>query len=150
MRRYLSMSFLLIALMAGVFFGTGTAQSAAAPVAAQAPPAGGKEPANYVLGPKDTLSIWAREPAEVNSANARIDLNGFVNLPLVERVQAAGLTVEQFTDELIAKLKKYVVNPQVIVNIVGVVRPHQFIKHRAKFAIFLYRVECWLPWCIGA
>jgi polysaccharide export outer membrane protein len=116
MRRCLSMSFLLIILISGVLSGTGAAQGASAPVAA---PAGGREPANYVLGPKDTLSIWAREPAEVNSASARIDGNGFVNLPLVERIQAAGLTVDQFRDELITKLKKYVVNPQVIVNIVG-------------------------------
>ena len=119
MRRYLSMSFLLISLISGVLSGTVAAQSpvpSATPVVASA---GGREPANYVLGPKDTLSIWAREPAEVNSANARIDGNGFVNLPLVERVQASGLTVDQFRDELVTKLKKYVVNPQVIVNIVG-------------------------------
>src|SRR5262245_39508970 len=50
------------------------------------------EPPNYVLGPKDAISIWAREPAEINSNNVRIDGNGFVNLPLVQSVQAAGFT----------------------------------------------------------
>src|SRR5215813_13418889 len=110
MRRYLSMSYLLI--LSGLLCGSGWAQSAA-------PSMGGREPANYVLGPKDTLSIWAREPAEVNAPSARVDGGGVISLPLVERVQASGLTVDQFKDELVGKLKKYVVNPQVIVTIVG-------------------------------
>src|SRR5262245_14664607 len=143
MRRYLSMNILLISLISAALSGTGGAQNPPVPpggvqVPTQPPsgvqsppqpstgiqspalPAIGREPVNYVLGPKDTLSIWAREPAEVNAANARVDASGFVNLPLVERVQASGLTIDEFKDELITKLKKYVVNPQVIVTLVGV------------------------------
>jgi protein involved in polysaccharide export with SLBB domain len=38
-------------------------------------------------------------------------------LPLVGRQQAAGLTIEQFEMQIAEKLKKYVREPEVVINV---------------------------------
>ena len=45
----------------------------------------------------------------------RIGASGDLNLPLVGRVKAAGLTAEELETEISARLKEYVRNPQVTV-----------------------------------
>jgi polysaccharide export outer membrane protein len=71
----------------------------------------------YVLGPGDQLSIWALGVEEVGKSPVRIDPSGYVDLPLIGRVRAGGLTVQQFNANLGEKLRTYVQTPQVAVTV---------------------------------
>jgi polysaccharide export outer membrane protein len=71
----------------------------------------------YILGPRDQISIQALEADEINSKSVRIDGDGNVDLPLVGRIRAAGLTVQQFEVELSTRLKTYVYRPDIVVNV---------------------------------
>ena len=72
---------------------------------------------NYVLGANDQILIRAPEVEEINERPFRIDAEGQINLPLVGRVRAAGLTVRQLEETLIERLKQFVRQPQVIVTV---------------------------------
>lgn len=70
----------------------------------------------YVLGPDDSINIHAVEAEEINGT-IRIDMTGNVRLPLVGRIHAEGLTVDQFQNELVEKLSAYIKQPQISVSI---------------------------------
>jgi polysaccharide export outer membrane protein len=90
-------------------------QEAPAPVPAPASPE--EVRSTYLLGPEDQITIRAMDAEEISDRPVRIDMNGYVRLPLVGRVRAAGLTVEQLEAELAARLKTYVQQPEVAVTI---------------------------------
>ena len=79
---------------------------------AVSPPA--KVSADYVIGPDDVLdvSVW-KEPEVSRVVPVRPD--GKISLPLLNDVQAAGLTPAQLAAEITESLKKYVTSPQVTV-----------------------------------
>lgn len=87
-----------------------SAKAAAAGVAAK--PA--TEDPNYVIGAQDVLdiSVW-KEPEVSRTVPVRPD--GKISLPLLNDVQAAGLTPLQLAAQLTDSLKKFVANPQVTV-----------------------------------
>lgn len=70
--------------------------------------------ANYVIGAQDVLdvSVW-KEPEISRVVPVRPD--GKISLPLLNDVQAAGLTPGQLASQLTDSLKKFVTNPQVTV-----------------------------------
>jgi polysaccharide export outer membrane protein len=72
----------------------------------------------YVLGPEDQVKIWALGIEEISDKPARIDPGGDLDLPLIGKVHAGGLTVEQLKIELLRRLSKEVLKPQVSVEIV--------------------------------
>lgn len=72
---------------------------------------------SYVLGPDDQLVIRALESEELSEKPVQIDMSGFIRLPLVGRVRASGMTVEQLENELHDRLKTYVKDPQVSVTV---------------------------------
>jgi polysaccharide biosynthesis/export protein len=72
---------------------------------------------NYVLGPGDQVNIRALEIDEVNGP-FRIDSEGDVNLPVLGKVHASGLNIEQLEAELIQRSKALVKEPHVTVNLV--------------------------------
>jgi polysaccharide export outer membrane protein len=69
---------------------------------------------SYVIGPEDVLYIhvW-KEDALSRTVLVRMD--GKISLPLVDDVQAAGLTVRQLKEVLTKRLKEFVDNPNVSV-----------------------------------
>jgi len=71
---------------------------------------------SYVIGPEDVLYIhvW-REEALTRTVPVRMD--GKISLPLVDDIQAAGLTARQLKEALTKKLKEYVENPNVSVTV---------------------------------
>jgi len=71
---------------------------------------------SYVLGADDQISIWVLESEEFTGKVFRVGSE--VNLPLVGRVPAAGLTIEKFEDVLRGRLSKYIRQPEVVVNMV--------------------------------
>jgi hypothetical protein len=74
-------------------------------------------PSGYVLGPDDQILIRALEGLDLGDKPVLIGTNGNITLPLVGRIQAAGLTVEQLETELASRLKAYVKEPQVSVTV---------------------------------
>lgn len=71
----------------------------------------------YVLGPEDQITIRAVDAEEISDRPVRIDMNGYIRLPLVGRLRASGLTIEQLEAELAARLKTYIQQPEVAVTI---------------------------------
>ncbi len=69
---------------------------------------------NYVIGAQDVLDInvW-KEPDVSRIVPVRPD--GKISLPLLNDVQAAGLTPARLAAQITESLKKYVTNPQVTV-----------------------------------
>jgi polysaccharide export outer membrane protein len=72
----------------------------------------------YVLGPDDQIVMHATESPEISDKPTLIGTNGNITLPLIGRVKAGGLTVEQLETELNTRLKKYVKDPQISVTVV--------------------------------
>jgi polysaccharide export outer membrane protein len=71
---------------------------------------------SYKIGPQDVLRIdvW-KEPEISRSVPVRPD--GKISLPLLNDVQAAGLTATQLADIITDGLKKFINNPQVTVGV---------------------------------
>jgi polysaccharide export outer membrane protein len=71
----------------------------------------------YALGPDDQITLRALDADEITDKPFRINPSGFITLPLLGRVHAAGLTSEQLEAELTKRLKAYVQDPHVSVNV---------------------------------
>jgi polysaccharide export outer membrane protein len=71
--------------------------------------------ANYVLGPDDQIIIHAFQAQELSDKPIQVPGDGYISLPMVGRVKAAGLSVRQLEEELVQRLKTYVRDPQVSV-----------------------------------
>jgi polysaccharide export outer membrane protein len=72
---------------------------------------------DYSIGPRDvlTVNVWGQPDL---SKDYPVDQQGFIQFPLVGRVQAAGLTTRMLADRLTDLLgKDYLVNPQVSVSV---------------------------------
>src|SRR5271155_5091454 len=69
---------------------------------------------NYVIGAQDVLdvSVW-KEPELTRSVPVRPD--GKISMPLLNDVQAAGLTPSQLAAQITQSLKKFLADPQVTV-----------------------------------
>ncbi len=74
-------------------------------------------PANYVLNSGDQVIIKAFELDEISNVPTRIDPDGTINLPLLGRVGAAGMTVLELEAELVQRAMKHVRSPQVTVAV---------------------------------
>ncbi len=93
------------------------ALAAACAAAQQTPGAGTLPVSGYVLGPDDQIVIHAIDAPEVSDRSILIGMNGDITLPLIDRVKAGGLTIEQLETELNARLAKYIKDPQVSVTV---------------------------------
>jgi polysaccharide export outer membrane protein len=90
-----------------------TTASAAMPAIDATRPAATTDP-NYVIGAQDVLdvSVW-KEPDLSKQVPVRPD--GKISLPLLNDVQAGGLTPTQLAAQITAGLEKYMTSPQVTV-----------------------------------
>ena len=68
----------------------------------------------YVIGPEDVLHIAVWKEAEL-TATLPVRPDGKISLPLLNDVQAAGLTSIQLGESVTDKLKKYIADPRVTV-----------------------------------
>jgi len=71
----------------------------------------------YVLGPDDEIAIRSVDAPELSEKPVLIGTNGDITLPLIGRVKAGGLTVEQLEAELNTRLKTFIQEPQVSVTV---------------------------------
>lgn len=79
----------------------------------------------YLLSPGDQIVIRAQNVEEISEKPFRIDGEGFLNLPVVGRIRAAGMTVEQLEAALVDRLKLFVRSPQVVVSVIETARPQE-------------------------
>ncbi len=70
----------------------------------------------YVIGADDEIEINVFDVPELN-LTAPVRNSGFISLPLIGALRAAGLTVEEVEDDLTKRLKDYVRDPQVNVSL---------------------------------
>ena len=77
------------------------------------------DPTQYVLGPDDQIKVWALGIDELTDKPWRIDPSGNIDLPMVGKVHAGGLTVDELKSQLSQQLSKEVLKPQVSVEIAG-------------------------------
>jgi len=73
----------------------------------------------YVIGPQDTLAVNVWKEPEL-SENVQVRPDGKVSIPLLDDVQAAGLTAMKLSSDITAGLKKYVAAPRVTVLVTGI------------------------------
>jgi polysaccharide export outer membrane protein len=71
----------------------------------------------YVLGPDDQILIQSVDVPDISGKPQRLDSNGDLRLPMMGRVHAAGLTLEQLEAELTKRLKVYIQEPDVAVSL---------------------------------
>jgi polysaccharide biosynthesis/export protein len=91
------------------------------PQAEQTPakePSSGARLPYYILGPNDEIVILAVDADEIANKPIRITTSGDINLPMVGRVHAAGMNVEQLEAEVNQRLSKYIKEPHVAINVV--------------------------------
>ena len=91
--------------------------STTADVAASAPSAAPVNMTSYVLGAEDQITVRVFAADDIPDKPAQIDNDGTVTLPMIGRVHAAGLTVEQLQANLVTAYKKYFKDPQVTVQV---------------------------------
>jgi polysaccharide export outer membrane protein len=106
---------LIRVLIGGVLLGVMALVPASAHAQSQADTADRNgAPDAYRIGPEDTLlvSVWKND-AMTRAVLVRPD--GKISLPLLNDVQAAGLTTLELRDVLTAKLKEFIPNPEVSV-----------------------------------
>ena len=99
-------------LLCGLFAGAQNSGDKDAPAKEPLP----QTNASYIIGPDDQLhvSVW-KEPDLTNTMPVRAD--GMISLPLLNDVQAAGLTPMQLAASISDKLKKYITEPHVTVEV---------------------------------
>ena len=68
----------------------------------------------YVIGPQDVLHIAVWKETDL-TATLPVRPDGKISLPLLNDVQASGLTPKQLADSVTEKLKKYIADPRVTV-----------------------------------
>ncbi len=74
----------------------------------------------YRISDGDVLAIQVAgyEDVSKNTAGHPVDQQGYIQFPLIGRIQAAGLTVPEFTQKLQSQLRRYLKFPDPQVNIV--------------------------------
>lgn len=70
-------------------------------------------PVNQKIGPQDTIDVRVFQVPDLSGEHV-VDLNGFINMPLIGKVEAQGKTAEEFGQHLADKLgQKYLRSPNV-------------------------------------
>src|SRR6202161_4317008 len=73
----------------------------------------------YIIGPDDVLHIAVWKESDL-TATLPVRPDGKISLPLLDDVQAAGLTPKQLAVSVTEKLKKYIADPRVTVVVTAI------------------------------
>lgn len=94
------------------------AMSVAAAAQSPTPPAPAPVANNYVVGPKDVLTITSYDQADL-SGKFSIETDGTFTYPMIGRVTAGGLTLRQVEEQVKKQLKDggFFNNPQITVSV---------------------------------
>ena len=102
------------------------AAAATRPAAAPVLPPGVTPPAGFVIGPDDALSIVYWRDKDM-SADVVVRPDGMISLPLLNDVQASGLTPEQLRASIAKSATKFVEDPTVSVVVKAINSRRVFI-----------------------
>jgi polysaccharide export outer membrane protein len=94
------------------------APSIADPNMPRADPAKLDQSARYVLGANDQLKITVFDEPDLSNVY-RVDSDGFITFPMVNKVAASGLTAAELQERIKTMLVNYIKNPQVRVEVEG-------------------------------
>jgi polysaccharide export outer membrane protein len=89
----------------------------------------------YVIGAEDTLNINVWKEQEL-SGQVPVRPDGRISLPLLNDVQAAGLTPMQLAADITEKLKKFVSEPRVTVTVTNIQSKRIFMVGQLKAGAF--------------
>ena len=70
--------------------------------------------ADYKIGSEDLLEITVFQANELNTV-ARVSASGYIKLPLIDKIEASGLTVYELESLICKKLERYLTEPVVSV-----------------------------------
>ena len=71
----------------------------------------------YIIGSGDILEIITWKEADFTREDVLVRIDGKITFPLLDDVQAAGITPMQLKKAIEIKLKEYIANPVVTVNV---------------------------------
>jgi len=72
----------------------------------------------YVIGPDDVIAVRVFREPDLSFDSVRVDSEGRFEMPLIGRVEAAGKSPDQLSNEIARRLgSNYLVNPQIAINI---------------------------------
>ncbi len=97
------------------------------PNAAETQPAAGADMPDYVLGSDDTLHITVWKETDMN-VTLPVRPDGKISLPLINDIQAAGLTPMELRESITEKLKKYIADPRVTVVVTAMNSRRVFVS----------------------
>ena len=78
------------------------------------------DPATYVIGAQDVLQISVWQEPELSAPSVPVRPDGMISLPLLNDVQASGLTPTQLSAALRDRMQKLVQEPQVTVIVTAI------------------------------
>jgi polysaccharide biosynthesis/export protein len=84
-------------------------------------------PPDYVLGSDDQLHITVWKETDF-TVSLPVRPDGKISLPLINDIQAAGLTPMQLRDSITEKLKKYIADPRVTVVVTAMNSRRVFVS----------------------
>lgn len=122
--RTLAVSAAIAILLSCAAFGgqandSGKTKGQSAPSAQQPGPSVQPNDPSYQIGPEDMLNINVWKEPDV-SGNVPVRPDGKISLPLLNDVQAAGLTPIQLAAKIQDGLKQYITDPRVTVTVTNV------------------------------
>jgi len=102
------------------------AAPATARVAAPGPDAA-SGPVGYLIGPNDVLSVTFWHDKEMNAEAVVVRPDGNITLPLLNDIQAAGLTPAQLRDRILTEAQQYIEDPSPTVSVKEIKSRNVFI-----------------------
>src|ERR1700678_583595 len=84
-------------------------------------------PSDYVLGSDDQLHITVWKESDL-TVTLPVRPDGKISLPLINDIQAAGLTPMQLRESITEKLKKYIADPRVTVVVTAMISRRIFVS----------------------
>lgn len=76
-------------------------------------------PPDYVIGPDDQLAILFWRDKDI-SGDVTVRPDGKISLPLLNDIQAAGLTPDQLREKIVDEAKRYIDDPNATVVVKGI------------------------------
>ena len=71
----------------------------------------------YAIGPGDILEVVTWKEPDFSREEVLVRLDGYISIPLIGDVMAAGLTPPQLTAKIQERLKKFISSPSVTVTV---------------------------------
>ena len=114
----------LFVFLSGFYPAQQKSKQAAGHLPGEATRIGGRDtaaPSDYVIGLEDVLSIGVWKEPDLSAKDLVVRPDGKISLPLINDIQASGLTTLQLQQEITERLKKFVASPNVSVMVTKIV-----------------------------